>query len=285
MPPPAGLLRGQRVLLVYGLLGEGMARLGLDYMAGQLRWLRAAGAEAEVVALPTTAPVAANAGAIAAALRAGDRPALLVAHSKGGLEALAALLDPAVSRHCCGFLALQSPFGGSPVADAVLARPWLHRGLAVLVRLAGLGAGEGLADLSTAARRAWMRENAAAVAALTARLPLLCIASVLGEAAEGPDRRYRPLARWMEAKGAGPNDGLVAVASALLPGARHRVVRAGHRGLVSAGRGRDPIGVLEAGLAALLSPERQPDPRFPPVPATHPPAPRPLTLRPPGPPA
>lgn len=261
-------LRGQRVLLAYGLLGEGMVRLGLDYMAGQLRWLRDQGAEAGVVALPTTARVADNAARLAAALRAEARPALLVAHSKGGLEALAALLDPEVSRHCRGLLTLQSPFYGSPVADAVLARPWLQRGLAALVRLAGLGAGEGLEDLSTAARHGWMQEHAAPIAALTARLPVLSIASAIGEEAVGPDRRYLALARWMESEGQGPNDGLVSVASALLPGARHRVLRAGHRGLVSAGRGRDPLGVLDRALAELLSrdslpvarPERPPRP-------------------------
>ncbi|WP_419896433.1 hypothetical protein [Roseomonas sp. USHLN139] len=263
----ATALGGQRVLLAYGLLGEGMVRLGLDYMAGQLRWLQASGAEASVVALPTTARIADNAGRIAAALQADERPALLVAHSKGGLEALAALLDPGVARHCRGLLTLQSPFYGSPVADAVLARPWLQRGLARLVRLAGLGAGEGLDDLSTAARHRWMQENAAAVAALTAHLPVLSIASAVGEEAVGPDRRYLALARWMAGEGQGPNDGLVSVASALLPGARHRVVRAGHRGLVSAGRGRDPIGVLESGLTALLSPASLPEVLPGPLPA------------------
>ncbi len=60
-----------------------------------------------------------------------------------------------------------------------------------------------------------------------------------------------PPSRWMEAEGSGPNDGLVPVASALLPGARQLVLEGGHRALVAAGPGRDPIGVLRAELARL----------------------------------
>jgi len=60
----------------------------------------------------------------------------------------------------------------------------------------------------------------------------------------GPDRHYLALARWIERQGFGPNDGMVTVRSALLPGARHLVLGGGHRGTVSKGRGRDPIGLL-----------------------------------------
>ncbi|MFC7608874.1 lipase family protein [Teichococcus aestuarii] len=97
-------------------------------MGTQLRWLLAQGARARVVKLPTTAPIAPNAARLAEAILAEPEPCLLVAHSKGGLEALAALLEPAVAARCAGLLALHAPFHGSPVADALLARPRLHRG-------------------------------------------------------------------------------------------------------------------------------------------------------------
>lgn len=275
MTPPIGpLLAGRRVLLAYGLLGEGLVRLGLDYMAGQLRWLQAMGAEARVVPLPTTAAIAGNAAQLAGAVLAEPGRCVILAHSKGGLEALSALLDPAVAERCDGLLALQSPFGGSLLADAILARPWLHHGLRGLVRAGGLGGGAGLADLATAERQRWMAQHAPAVQALTARLPVLCLASQLTpETAIGPDRRYLPLVRWMQRQGAGPNDGLVSVASALLPGARHQVLAAGHRGLVSPGRGRDPVGVLQAALLALLSPAAAPQALPPQAPAPQAPPP------------
>ncbi|MFZ6761375.1 hypothetical protein [Pseudoroseomonas sp. WGS1072] len=276
-PPVRPLdLAGRRVLLVYGLLGEGAARLaplGMDYMGTQLRWLLAQGAVAQVVKLPTTAPIAPNAALLAEAILASPAPCLIVAHSKGGLEALAALLDPAVAARCTGLLALQSPFFGSPVADALLARPRLHRSLAALVRALRMGGGAGLPDLSTTGRAAWMREHAARVAEITAAMPVLCVAARLSAGISGPDRRYLPMVRWMERQGAGPNDGLVSVASALLPGAMHRVVTGGHRVSVSQGKGRDPIGILRQGLGLLLS-RRMASPLRPdgPSPATPPPS-------------
>jgi hypothetical protein len=125
----AGLLAGHRVLFCYGLFGEviaGLRPIGIDYMGSQADWLRRIGVAVEVVALPTAAPIGINAGRIAAVITADPRPVVIVAHSKGGLEALAALLQPGIAARCRGFIALQSPFRGSPVADSVcqlLTRP------------------------------------------------------------------------------------------------------------------------------------------------------------------
>ncbi len=270
-PALAAALQGCRLLLCYGLLGEVMARLrpvGLDYMGAQADWLRALGLPVQVVALPTGAPVAANAARIAALLAAEARPALLVAHSKGGLEALAALVQPGMAARCRGFVALQSPFFGSPVADALCGRPRLHRAAGHTLRALGLGDGEGLRDLTTAHRAAWMQQHAAALAALTQRVPVVAVASELatgpGRAGSLQDRAYQPLARWMHRRGAGPNDGLVPVAAALLPGAQQVVLAGGHRSLVAEGGGRDPVGVLRGLLWRLIPPP------LPPAPVPHP---------------
>jgi hypothetical protein len=253
----ASRLAGCRVLLAYGLLGEVLARfgrLGVDYMGAQRDWLLGLGLPAEVVPVPTAAPVAANALRLRAALASDPRPAVLVAHSKGGLEALAALLDPDSRARCRAFIALQSPFLGSPVADALCALRPLHRTAGGILRRLGLGGDEGLRDLTTAARADWMATHAAEVAALPGRLPVLCGATWLeAEHATGPDRRYLPLARWVERRGGGPNDGLVPVASALLPGARQMLRPGGHRALVATGRGRDPVGALRDALEAVLA--------------------------------
>lgn len=251
-------LAGRRVLLAYGLAGEAISRLapiGFDYMGTQLAWLRASGAEAEVVTLPTAAPVEENATLLAGALLARREPVLLLAHSKGGLESLAALLRPGVAGHCAGFLAIQSPFLGSVLADAVLRSRPLHGAARQLARLLGAGTGAGLVDLTTPVRAAWMSSHAGAIAGLTASLPVLTIGSQVTRAtAVGPDRRYLPLAEWLERRGAGPNDGMVPVASTALPGARHWVLNASHRALVSSGEGRDPVGLLRRALEALLTP-------------------------------
>ncbi len=253
----ARALAGHRVLLAYGLLGELMQRFrpfGMDYMGVQLAWLcETLRLPAQVVKLPTAAPVAANAAKLAATLTADPRPAVLIGHSKGGLEALAALLDPEAAARCRAFLALQSPFRGSPVADVVIAARPLHLAAGFALEALKLGTGEGLRDLTTTAREAWLAAHADAVAMLLRRVPTLTVATQLDAACPPPDRRYLPLARWVAAR-SGPNDGLVPVRSALLPGAEHLVLGGAHRTLVAAGRGRDPVGQLRTMLGRLLTP-------------------------------
>lgn len=254
-------LKGTRILLVYGLMGELVAAMhpfGLDYMHPLVDWLHEQGAAPSVVPLRTAEPVAANARRLADAILAEPTPVLIVAHSKGGLEALAALMDPRVAARCTGLLAMQSPFHGSPVADAVMGNGALGAAAGGLARLLRIGSGDGVRDLTIAARRAWMAAQADSVARLVATLPVACLATVLEEGgARGRERLHLAAARWMEKRGHGPNDGLVPVSSALIPGARHLVLPGSHIATVTRGAGRDPVALLRAGLRALVSPPRQ----------------------------
>ncbi len=255
-------LDGQRVLLVYGLLGEIVAALrpfGLDYMQPLRAWFAAQGADATVVRLQTAEAVSANAAKLRAVLLADPRPALIVAHSKGGLEALAALLDPAAQARCMGFLAMQSPFFGSPVADAVLAAKPMEAATGGLARLLRVGSGEGVKDLTTTARCLWMAAAREPIARLIATVPVACLATRLQEGqARGRERLHLAAAQWMERRGCGPNDGLVPVDSALIPGARHLVLPGSHIATVSRGPGRDPVALMRAGLEALFSAQTRP---------------------------
>jgi hypothetical protein len=254
--PLAAWLSGRRVLVAYGLLGDTTAalrRFGVDYMWAQQDWLRAVGAAPEVVPAPTAAAVSANAARIRAALLAAERPALVIAHSKGGVEALAALLDPAAAARCAGLVAFQSPFGGSPVADLFAGSRALHGFALAGFRVLRIGNGEGLRDLTTPVRAGWMRAHAEAVAGLVRRVPVVAAATVLEAAAlrGARGRAYGALARWMERQ-AGPNDGLVPLSSALLPGARHIVEPGGHVALVSANGGGDPVGALRRAVRMVV---------------------------------
>lgn len=252
----AEALRGRRVLIAYGLFGEVIAAfrpVGIDYMGTQAEWLRSAlGADVSVVRLPTASAVADNAERLGAELRREDRPAIVIAHSKGGLEALAALVSPEMDGRCVALLAMQSPFYGSQVADGLLASRALHRAADHALRAVKLGSGVGLHDLTTTSRIAWMQAHEAEVARLVRRIPVVCCAARSDRGAVGPERRYMPLFDWMVRRGAGPNDGLVSVESALLPGAHHIVVPGTHRSAVSKGGGRDPIGVLRQMLRLAL---------------------------------
>jgi hypothetical protein len=249
----AGLQARRRVLLCYGLLGEMTAWFRLDYMSSQLAWLRDLGVAVEVIPLPTAAPVGVNAGRIAATVLADRRPAVLVGHSKGGLEALAALLRPGVAACCDGFVALQSPFHGSPVADLVCARRPLRLASHHALRMLGMGGGRGVKDLTTPVRAAWMAAQARAIEELAVQVPMASLATVLTRGGGLQDQAHMPLARWMERQGTGPSDGLVPLSSTRLPGASHQVLTGGHRALVTAGSGRDPVGVLRRALLEVLA--------------------------------
>lgn len=250
-------LDGQRVLLVYGLMGELVAAFqpfGLEYMHPLADWLRAQGAVPSVVKLRTAESVSANAARLRTELLADPAPALVIAHSKGGLEALAALLDPAAQAHCVGFLAMQSPFYGSPIADVVIGAKPLEAAAGGLARMLRIGSEEGVRDLTTSARRAWMAAAEAPIARLIAALPVCCVATALEDGqAQGRERLHLAAAQWMERRGYGPNDGLVPVDSALIPGARHVVLPGSHIASVSRGPGRDPVAVMRAGLEALFA--------------------------------
>ena len=246
---------GRRILLVHGLMGEVMAALrpiGIDYMQGLAAWLREAGADADVVRLPTGEPVIGNALALRATIAAEPRPPLVIAHSKGGLEALAALMDPRIAERCTGFIALQSPFFGSPIADVVTANPALDATAISLARLLRIGSGAGIRDLTTTRRTAWMTTHAEAITALVNQLPILCVATTVpARGARGRDRAYAITDAWMRSRGHGPSDGLVPLSSAIIPGARS-ITRAGsHIACVSQGSGRDPVAILRDALAAL----------------------------------
>jgi hypothetical protein len=250
-------LDGQRVLLVYGLMGELAAAfqpLGLEYMQPLAEWLRAQGADASVVKLRTAESVAANAALLRAAILSDPRPALVIAHSKGGLEALAALLDPAAQARCTGFLAMQSPFHGSPVADVVVGAKPLEAAAGGFARMMRIGSEQGVRDLTTAVRRNWMAAAQGPIARLVVALPVACLATALAPGtASGREKLHLAAAQWMEKRGYGPNDGLVPVDSALIPGARHVVLPGSHIASVSRGPGRDPVALLRAGLDALFS--------------------------------
>lgn len=252
----ATALTGHRVLIVYGLLGEvgaALRPLGVDYMGTQAAWLRDhTPAAVAVVRLPTGAPIAENAARLRAILINDPRPAVVVAHSKGGLEALAALVDPTAAAYCAALITIQTPFYGSLVADAVVGTRPLHFAAGAALRAIRRGSALGLRDLSTAARTAWMTSNAAGIVAAVRAIPMVCCASSVDIAVTGPDRRYLPLVRWMQRRGGGANDGLVSIASALLPGARHVVVAGTHRGLTAKGAGRDPVGLLRHLLELAL---------------------------------
>jgi hypothetical protein len=117
----------------------------------------------------TSESVEHNAAAILEFLRSTDKQIIIVSHSKGGLDTLDALLDaPELwGDTVVGWVALQAPFYGSPVADPAPA--------AINASLLGAvgGNGQSVDDLKTVTRVPYMDANEERIANLTASIPII----------------------------------------------------------------------------------------------------------------
>lgn len=222
-------LRGARIVVVPGHLTDGLQltnRAGItDYLASQIAALRAEGFSVALAPVDTEARVTANAAVLARLVGDDDRPVCFVSHSKGGVDVLQFLVnaDAQTRAGIACWLALQAPFHGSPIADLAAGSMPLR---AVADPLAGwLGGDPGsLDDLTVGVRAPWMADRDGTIRAIVAAIPTLAVATRVDTAdLDTPNFYMRPAWQWMTARDQ-PNDGLVPVASAVLPGARHLVL-------------------------------------------------------------
>ncbi|HWS76389.1 MAG TPA: hypothetical protein VN324_14720 [Quisquiliibacterium sp.] len=219
-------------MMAYGVFGEVTARsraIGIDCMHSVHDRLRAQGANADLLTLDPLASVETNAARFGDVLSAASRAALLIGCSEGRVEALAGPIDPEARRDCLGFVALQSPCPGRPIADIVMQNRTLAGTSGAVARGPGIGSGVGLRDLAQRVRRRRMTAHAAQLAQTLATVPTVCVATcVTPRVSRGRGRFHVRSARWMERRGLGPDDGRGPAASALLPGMRHQ--QQGRRG-------------------------------------------------------
>lgn len=243
--PASGGLNGVKLLLVPGLSGnEIRAVAGLtirataagreknhDYFDDQLSACKAFGWECEFVTLDTKRLVPTNAATLAARFRAETSPYIVLGHSRGGVDTLAALLlmSPEDRRLLRGWVSLQSPHAGIPAAARIdnLAgplRPFLFQ------------FGKVNAELTPDVSRARVDERREALEALGREVPLLTLGSWFDASATDTPEKGRSLLGPLEkvtrgllastpegAGGArsGRNDGVVALEDSRLPGVRY----------------------------------------------------------------
>ncbi|MGB8330745.1 MAG: hypothetical protein WCE62_11515 [Polyangiales bacterium] len=110
-----------------------------------------------------------NAAAILQFLRSSEKQIVIVSHSKGGLDTLEALLQaPELwGDTVVGWVALQAPFHGTPIADPSPSN------LSDLLLSAVGGNGQSLDDLKSGTRAAYMATNAARIEELTDSIPVI----------------------------------------------------------------------------------------------------------------
>jgi hypothetical protein len=213
-------IRASRILFVPAVLsGIASKASGLrlvEYLTHQVRQLKDDGFDAEIADIDTGASVEANGARLAEILERHHCPTWIVTHSKGGLDALEALVAyPNARRFVDGWVAFQAPFQGSPIADVACMTPKARRIGVSALKLLGADP-QAVCDLTTDARARYLDANATAIAQLLAELPVMCVGTA---AAKGLLPSW-PTLRWMEERGL-RNDGLVPVASTILPGAHY----------------------------------------------------------------
>jgi hypothetical protein len=241
--------RRHPVLLVGGLL----TAFYPGYMDANRRHLRRLGIEARRARINPQGGVEANAEAIRAELEAAPagRPAVIFAHSKGGVDTTAALaIHPALRSRVRALVAVQSPFHGSPVAGD-LGRARRVKALIDRILVGALGGHpEAVADLAVEARRAFLARHP-----WRADVPVLSVAT----ATRSPLSPFAVSAAWIRRRYGEPNDGLVIARDAVIPGSR--VVRlddvdhaapvfSGIPGLVSVRPGPLTVALLALALEA-----------------------------------
>ncbi len=210
-------IRTSRILFVPTLLsgvafGASRQRL-VDYQTLQVRQLRDEGFDAQIADIDASGSVTANGERLADILRAHHCPTWIVTHSKGGLDALEALVGfPDARRYVEGWIAFQTPFFGSPVADVACGGMRARKISQAALRVMGANV-EAICNLRTDLRGQYMDEHAVEIAQTLQDVPVMCVRSTL--------RSYLwPTGRWMSEQGLA-NDGLVPANSCVLPGSRY----------------------------------------------------------------
>lgn len=183
--------------------------------------------------------------------RGGRRPLVVIAHSKGGAEALLTLLqhpDLASDGVVEELVLIQSSVGGSPIADC-LADPDACRPPSRLMRLAGrwlwhsyrdglisLGTDEARRLFAAALEEARARGGADGLERLSARVSYVRAVAPVDEVS----RRLRPASTFLAGAGFPRNDGMLALQDQLLDRVGTdlgEVLTAAHADLVCSGWG------------------------------------------------
>lgn len=224
-------LRESRVLVVRGFLTD-LWRVRV--MADQIAELERLGVDCVRVerGFDSEAAPRRNALAIAEAIEASPKPVILLTHSKGSVDSLVALVErPELCACVRGWISLDAPMQGSPVADYAAARRSRRAAIGWALGLILSGDAETLDELTTARRVDYLAERAGEIDAVARQVKIVCYGSVID-----PKSSALALATHRLLRAEPRNDGLVPVERTALP--RATVVRdpAGpsHRGATMA---------------------------------------------------
>lgn len=184
------------------------------YFDDNLDALEAAGMQVGRVPVDTDMGVEHNAAivreAVLEAARSGKK-VVLMGHSKGGLDSAAALaMYPELKEHVRALVTIQSPYGGSPMANDLLENPLVKFMLGGAVEVLGgsIDAGE---DLTYEARQEFLEKYP-----LPEGIPTVSMASTTFK----PTSPLFALQEYMQQRYGIKSDGLVVPQDAFIPGSK-----------------------------------------------------------------
>jgi triacylglycerol lipase len=203
----AAVLPPDATRYVYLVIPGAMGQKVPGYMGATQRHLRSRGLEVHRSGINTAAGVAENATTIRReilSLARGRRSVVLITHSKGGIDALAAdAMFPDIRPLVRARVLMQPPFAGTPMAEV------LDSGASrAALRMAG-GSGALIDDLTGSARRDF---NGARRHSW--RIPTVSLAS----SHRGSRSILAPLGAIIRRRGGGDSDGMVPQSSQVVPG-------------------------------------------------------------------
>ena len=186
------------------------------YFDDQMHWLEENEIDYERVAIESEASPEFNATIIATSIQKSEKPVLLITHSKGGIDSLEALLrNDDLAKKVKGWIPIQAPFFGSPVADWVIERSNLSTLAFHLLEQLG-GTEESLQSLKTDIRIEYLKQNKEKIINLIKTIKIISFTSWKEDEGWDWDTLLEPTRDCMSKKGL-RSDGLVPANYAILP--------------------------------------------------------------------
>ena len=153
-----------------------------EYFDEQILWLRDQGFEKDIdferVRIESEAGPQTNAKFIRDAVLRSQKPVIIIAHSKGGIDTLVSLVNygDEISDKIKGFIPIQSPFKGSPIADDIIKYPWVRMIAFDLLGQLG-GSGQSLKSLTTQVRTQYFHEHQEQITKVLKEIPAFAFTS------------------------------------------------------------------------------------------------------------
>ena len=206
LPSDAGKYK---YLVIGGLFGKHLP----GYMGENVSALKSQGLDARQVPVDSDASVTRNAETIRKAIEEATRDGsqvVLIGHSKGGVDSAAALaMHPELKDKVRAMVAIQSPFGGSPIAQDIQDSPLIRRLVNGVVGDVFRGDPQSVKDLTYDSREKFLAQYP-----LPTDVPSVCVAT----SRLSPASILASSEGYMKARYGFPSDGLVNPADAVIPG-------------------------------------------------------------------